>query len=237
MNPSLSNPNTQAFLEYLQKWSAALPAVRLTDISRNPDEIALFTVDLTVGFCSQGALSSPRVNAIVEPIADLMKLAHAHGVEHYLLPQDTHEENAVEFSAFPPHCVRGSEESETAPEIKALPFYNKMLVFPKNSIDSRYNPALQDWLTNHPEVDTFLITGDCTDLCVYQLAMFLRIEANANQRKRRVIVPMNCVDTYDRTVETARKEGGFPHDATLLHVLFLYHMALNDIEIVRKIES
>jgi len=237
MTNQLSSPNSQAFLAYLEEWLSALPAATLREIAGNPAAAALLTVDVTVGFCSQGALSSPRVNAIVDPIVSLMKLAHMHGIRHFILPQDTHEADAVEFGDFPPHCIRGSEESETTPEIKALPFYDQMLVLPKNSIDSRYNTGLEEWVSQHPEVDTFIVTGDCTDLCVYQLAMFLRIEANANQRKRRVIIPADCVDTYDRTVETAKKEGGFPHDAGLMHAIFLYHMALNGIEVVKQIRA
>ncbi|NPV75705.1 MAG: cysteine hydrolase [Anaerolineae bacterium] len=237
MNSPLLTPNSQAFLTYLEEWLLKLPVASLQEMAGNPAAMALLAVDVTVGFCSQGALASPRVGAIVDPIVRLMNLAHKHGVKHYILPQDTHEEDAVEFGAYPPHCIRGSEESETVPEIKALPFYNQMTVLPKNSIDSRYNTGLGEWLAQHPEVDTFIVTGDCTDLCVYQLAMFLRIEANAYQRKRRVIVPADCVDTYDRPVGAAQKEGGFPHDGNLMHAIFLYHMALNGIEVVEQIQE
>lgn len=237
MNIRLSTLNSQAFLAYLEEWLSTLPVAGLREVAGIPTATALLAVDVTVGFCSQGALASPRVGAIVDPIVSLMKLAHKHGVKHYILPQDTHEEDAVEFGAYPPHCIRGSEESQTVPEIKALPFYNQMTVLPKNSIDSRYNTGLGEWPAQHPEVDTYIVTGDCTDLCVYQLAMFLRIEANAYQRKRRVIVPADCVDTYDRTVDAAQKEGGFPHDANLMHAIFLYHMALNGIEVVKQIRE
>lgn len=236
MNYQLSTPHSQAFLTYLEEWLSSLLSASLQEIASNPAATALLTVDVTEGFCNQGALSSPRVKAIVAPIVDLMKLAHKHGIKHYLLPQDTHEAEAVEFGAFPPHCTRGSEESETVSEIKSLPFYDQMVVLPKNSINSQYNTGLGEWIAQHPEVDTFIVTGDCTDLCVYQLAMFLRIEANAYQQKRRVIIPENCVDTYDRTVEAAQEEGGFPHDADLLHAVFLNHMALNGVEVVKQIQ-
>ncbi len=98
------------------------------------------------------------------------------------------------------------------------------------------NTGLNDWLQAKPEVDTFIVVGDCTDLCTYQLAMHLRLDANARQRHRRIIVPANAVDTYDRTVATAQQQGGLPHDGDLLHAVFLYHMALNGIEVVARIE-
>ncbi|MDZ4158749.1 MAG: cysteine hydrolase, partial [Anaerolineaceae bacterium] len=68
-----------------------------------------------------------------------------------------------------------------------------------------------------------------------QLAMHLRLDANARQVERRVIVPVNCVETYDRPLETARAEGGLPHPGDLLHSIFLYHLVLNGIEVVRQI--
>jgi hypothetical protein len=79
------------------------------------------------------------------------------------------------------------------------------------------------------------VVGDCTDLCVYQLAMDLRTAANARQLPRRVIVPVNCVDTYDLPVETARAAGIMPHPGDFMHAVFLYSMALNGVEIVEKV--
>ncbi|HLB63520.1 MAG TPA: isochorismatase family protein, partial [Anaerolineales bacterium] len=180
-------------------------------------------------------LASPRVRALIGPVVDLFQRAWDAGVRHFLLPQDTHEPDAVEFGAYPPHCVRGTSERETVPEIKALPFYDRMLTLEKNSIDSSMNTGLNAWIDGHPEVDRYLIVGDCTDLCVYQLAMHLRLDANARQLQRRVIVPANCVDTYDLPVEAARSIGAVPHDADLLHRLFLYHLVLNGVEVVASL--
>jgi nicotinamidase-related amidase len=110
-----------------------------------------------------------------------------------------------------------------------------MVVFEKNSISSGQKTGLNAWIADHPEVDTYIVVGDCTDLCVYQLAMQLRLEANAYQLRRRVIVPAECVETYDRSLEAARQEGGFAHPGDLMHAVFLYHMALNGIEVVQAV--
>jgi hypothetical protein len=109
-----------------------------------------------------------------------------------------------------------------------------MTIIEKNSIHSFLNTGLGQWVNAHPEVHTYIVVGDCTDLCTYQLAMFLRLDANARQLQRRVIVPAEAVDTYDMPVETARQVGAMPHDAELLHAVFLYHMALNGVEVVGK---
>jgi hypothetical protein len=53
--------------------------------------------------------------------------------------------------------------------------------------------------------------------------------------QRRVIVPANAVDTYDQTIEAAQEVGGLPHPADLHHAFFLYHMALNGIEVFKAL--
>jgi nicotinamidase-related amidase len=227
---------SKPFLTYLEKWQAQLQPLALADVITNPDRAAILSVDVTNGFCYEGPLASPRVAGIVEPIASLFTAAWAQGMRQIILCQDTHEPDAVEFSAWPPHCVRGSSEAETVDTFKALPFYNQLIVFPKNSISSTTNTGLEVWLLSHPDMETFIVVGDCTDLCTYQLAMQLRVDANARQVTRRVIVPANCSDTYDYSIEAAQKNGGLPHPADLMHAIFLYHMALNGIEVVRSLK-
>jgi nicotinamidase-related amidase len=129
--------------------------------------------------------------------------------------------------------VRGTPESVTAPELTTLPFAGQFTVITKNSINSTLAPGWQAWHAQHADVRTFIVAGDCTDFCVYQLAMALRVSANSNQeRDLRVIVPADCVDTYDLPVHAARSLGVLPHAGDLLHLIFLYHMALNGVEIV-----
>ena len=80
------------------------------------------------------------------------------------------------------------------------------------------------------------MVGDCTDLCTYNLAMYLRMRANAyNITGVEVIVPANAVDTYDLPPELARAIGAFAHPGDFFHQVFLYHMALNGIQIVSEL--
>ncbi len=227
---------SKPFLAFLENWQAHMQPLALADVITNPDRIAILSVDVINGFCYEGPLASPRVAGIVEPIASLFTSAWAQGVRQIVLCQDTHEADAVEFSAWPPHCVRGTHQSETVDAFKTLPFYNQLIVLPKNSISSTTNTGLEVWILSHPDIDTFIVVGDCTDLCTYQLAMQLRIDANARQMARRVIVPANCSDTYDYSIEAARENGGLPHPAELMHAVFLYHMALNGIEVVQALK-
>jgi nicotinamidase-related amidase len=196
----------------------------------------LLSVDLTVGFAYQGALSSPRVAGIVAPTVQLFKRARAAGVEHFVLIQDCHSTQTPEFSSFAPHCVCGSPEAETVPELADLSFSDRFVVILKDSVSTSIGTGLDAWLNaHHQSVDTFIVVGDCTDLCTFQLAMHLRLRANAYGFRQRVIVPADCVQTYDLPIDVAADLGILPHDGDLMHAVFLYQMALNGIEVVASI--
>jgi len=224
------------FLIYLHDWVSALQARDSKELFKEPDNVAILSVDVINGFCKAGPLASPRVAAIIPPIVQLFKTAWQSGCRNILLIQDTHEANAVEFSAFPPHCIRGTEEAQTVSEIKELPFFDQFSIIEKNSVASALNTGLDHWIADHPTVNTYIIVGDCTDLCTYQLAMHLRLTANAYQKPWRVLVPADCCDTYDTSIEVARNLGIYAHPADFFHQTFLYHMALNGVEVLKKIQ-
>ncbi|MGQ9598761.1 MAG: cysteine hydrolase family protein [Anaerolineae bacterium] len=231
--------SSRPFLEWLVKWSHSRPLLELDKVLQEAggaEKAAILAVDVITGFCTQGPLASERVGRIVEPIVRLFERAHELGVHHFLLPQDAHSPEAVEFVSYGAHCVGGTSESETVPELKNLPFSDRFTIFPKNSISSALGTGLDSWLEAHPEVTVFVVVGDCTDLCTYQLAMHLRLKANAfNRRGVRVILPMDGVDTFDVPVEMAEKLGIMPHHGDLLHLVFLYSMAQNGVEVVARV--
>jgi nicotinamidase-related amidase len=231
--------SSRPFLGWLVDWyngRATLDLDQAIEEAGGSLHVAVLAVDVTSGFCSEGPLSSERVGGIVRPIVRLFERAHGLGVRHFVLPQDTHSEDAVEFGSFPPHCVRGSDESLTVTELQNLPFSDLFLVLEKDSIRSDIDTGLDDWLEDHPEVTTYLVVGDCTDLCVYQLAMHLRLRANAlNQRDVRVVVSVDGVDTFHMPVDVAEEIGAMPHHGDLLHLIFLYSMAQNGIEVVAEV--
>ncbi len=232
--PSLVE-QSEPFLKYLEDWLTELPARPIAEVIPDPAHAAVISVDVTQGFCYEGALSSPRVAGIVEPITRLFQCAWEHGVRNFLLSQDTHEPDAVEFAQWPPHCVRDTPEAETVAAFKALPFFDQMVLLEKNSISSDLNTGLDQWLAEHPQVDHFIVVGDCTDLCTYQLAMHLRLDANARQIQRQISVPANGVQTYDLPVSVAKAQGILPHPGDLMHAIFLYHLQLNGVAVVKEI--
>ncbi len=223
------------FLDWLSEWYADLKPAALHTIVTNPSHVAVCSVDMLNGFCYEGGLSSPRAAACVKPIVNLFRRAHAHGVRNFVLIQEWHSEHAEEFNAYGTHCVQGTHEAQTVPEIASLPFARDFVIVHKNSLHTIVDTTMEKWLEQHSEVDTFIVVGVCTDLCTYDLAMDLRLRANARNIKRRVIVPANAVNTYDLPISTAKQLGTLPHNGDFLHALFLYMMALNKIEVVREL--
>jgi len=239
MNAADLVKNSQPFLEWAVEWLNSRPSESWGELvarAGGPERVAVLAVDMTNGFCSEGALASDRVAGIVEAVVRVFQGAYDQGIRRFVLPQDTHGPNAIEFGSFPPHCVGGTEESATIPELAALPFADQFQIVPKDSISSFLGTELEGWLEAHPEVTTFVVVGDCTDLCVYQLAMHLRLRANVlGLGDARVIVPADAVQTYDLSVDVARQIGGMAHDGDLLHLIFLYSMALNGIEVAARV--
>ena len=106
----------------------------------------------------------------------------------------------------------------------------------KNSLHPAYGTGLQEWLEQHAEVRYFLVIGDCTDLCIYQTAMYLRLTANAAQRDCQIVVPENCVQTYDLPVDVAQAIGiDAPRRRPDAPRLSLSH-GLNGVRIVKAVE-
>lgn len=230
--------HSRPFLTWVNGWQSNLKPLSLSALvaEYGPEAIGIVSVDVINGFCTVGPLASPRVNNIVAPIADLMQRAWDLGVRDIALTQDSHPADAVEFSQYAPHCVRGTDQADTVDDFKVLPFFDQIPVFPKNSIASQFAEGYLDWLESRQQVTAWIAVGDCTDLCTYQLAMYLRTRANQNQHRRaRVILPINCVDTYDLPVDVAQSIGAVPHDGDLLHSIFLYSMMLNGVDVVSEL--
>ena len=197
--------NSEPFLRYVAEWEANLPARPLSEVAADPRRVAMVSVDVINGFCNTGTLASHRVQGIVAPIIALLRRAEAAGIEHMLLVQEAHDPHALEFAQYPEHGVRGTVEAEAVPELKALPFYDRMQIITKNSIHPALNTGLEAWLEAHQQVDTFVVVGDCTDLCAYQSAMFFKLRANARQL-RGEIMPA-CVRHFDTPLALARQIG------------------------------
>ncbi len=213
-----------AHAELLGRWYAGLPELDLGTLE--PHRTALISVDVIEGFTRQGALASPRVTAIIPSIVALLGRLTDLGVPvtQIAFVQDAHPEDAQEFAAYPPHCIKGTEEAEAVHELQALPNWSQYQHFQKNSIASHTSPEFTAWLEAQ-QVDTLITIGDVTDLCLYTLALHVQVRNLALGLGQRVIVPESCAQTWDAP----------DHPGDLYHLLFLHQLARNGAEVVRAL--
>lgn len=198
-----------------------LPAVGLNSLS--PDRTALVVVDMVNGFVREGALHSPRIEALVPEIVKLAENCRDMGIRTIAFA-DSHTQSSPEFSSYPVHCLAETGESELIEELKLAGCFS---VIGKNSTNGFLEEEFHSWLAGNPGIDTFIVAGDCTDICIFQFTTSLKAYFNMEDRHSRVIVPVNAVETYDLGL----------HDRDLLHVAALYMMEGNGVELAGKIEK
>lgn len=219
---------------FITAWLKTLNDATFPDIAPDPETTVVFSADMINGFLHEGPLASDRVKALASPVVSVFRAAWDHGVREFVLVQDAHDPSTPEFRAYPPHCVAGTPESTTIAELTELPFYDRFTIVEKNSLNPAVKTTFDTWLDAHPRIENAIVVGDCTDLCTYQLAMHLRMRANAlNLQKFDVIVPANAVDTFD--IPVVGTEVGQAHPGDFFHHVFLYHMMSNGIRIVRSL--
>lgn len=150
---------------------------------------AMIVVDMLRGFLEAGRPldCGPTARAIVPAVRRRIEAEMARGAAVFWVA-DNHAPDDVEFAMFPPHCIRGTAESEIIPELADLVDAANLL--PKRRYSGFYGTDLAERLAAlRPDIVT--VVGVCTDICV------LHTVADARNRDYRVVVPADCVATFD----------------------------------------
>ena len=182
------------------------------------NKTGLFIVDMNNGFAKEGALSSPRVENIIEPIADFTNKISTK-VSTIVAFTDTHDNDSVELKSYPSHCLRGDKESQVVDELLHI---DNITILEKNSTNGFFVLDMDEY----KNLDNFIIVGCCTDICVYQFVLTLKTYFNQNNLDKNVIVPMNLVETYD--IDKV-------HCGDMSNTVFLNSMIQNGINVVKEI--
>ncbi|WP_031515411.1 cysteine hydrolase family protein [Desulfofalx alkaliphila] len=186
-----------------------------------PQNTVLIIIDMINGFVREGALKSPRAESLIPVITDLGQRCQSLSIP-VLAFADCHTEKSPEFDSYPSHCLAGSSESQLVSELQQL---ENIKVIPKNSTNGFLEREFQEWLQDNPQVTNFIVVGVCTDICIQQFTIALKAYFNIKDRRVRVVVPINGVDTYD---------GGI-HNGDLMQVMALFFMMGNGVEIVSQL--
>lgn len=203
----------------IKKEIEALDAIKLSEVVQNKENTALIVVDMVRGFYDTGVFASERSEKVIEPI---VKLNNALEGCQKIFFVDSHTKDSVEFKCYPEHCIKGTLEEEYVTEIKADA---KTVFIKKNSINGFHAPEFKKWLANNKNIDTFIVTGVCTDICVETFVMTLKTYFNEVNEDKNIYVPINAVETSDF--------GN--HDAELMNFMTFFKLKSNGIKVVKEI--
>ncbi len=191
-----------------------------------PAETALFLVDMVNGFAREGALASERVGALVEPIAALTGRCAAAGIPLVAFA-DTHTPESLELNTYPPHCLRDTTEAELCPEIVAAAGAAPSLtIIEKNATNGFLEPGFERWRQEHASIRNWIVTGDCTDICVQQFVLTALAWHNTRNLPLRILLPVELIDTFDAP----------NHPADTLNLAALYFMQAAGAELLASID-
>ena len=200
----------------------------------------LVIVDEINGFATVGAgnlapvAANPQVTRMVRETDAL-----ARGFAGRALPiaafLDTHEPGKPE-PPYPPHCERGSGEENLVPELAWLAECPQATLIRKDCINGFVGAIdiasganrIVDWVNAHA-LETTLVVGICTDICVMDFVLTLLSARNHGLMPSlvEIVVYEKGCATYDLPRATA--EGlGLPasasHPQDLTHHMGLYFM-------------
>lgn len=212
--------NCTVTLEGIYDMLSQLPALSLDDLLS--ENTALVIIDMINGFAREGALQSPRIEALIPAIAVLSQECGRRGITR-LAFADNHTEASPEFGSYPAHCLAGTSESEMVDELKQIGGYQ---LIPKNSTNGFLEDGFAQWIKQNSRIRNFIVAGDCTDICIQQFAVTLKTWFNRRNELSRIIVPIDVVDTYDLGL----------HGADLLNASSLFSMQVNGVELVSGIK-
>lgn len=157
----------------------------------------LVVVDMVNGFIKEGKMSDKDINHITPRIKSLVEsfLSDEEGVAFI---KDTHEVNSTEFKKYPPHCLKGTSESELISELSS--YEQKSLSYEKNSTSTIFAKNFMRDIERMESLKELIITGCCTDICVMNLAIPLVNYFDEENRDVRVLVPQNAVETFNSNI-------------------------------------
>lgn len=151
-------------------------------------------VDMVNGFIKFGNMADPYINHITPRIIEIIEKTLKED-EAIAFIADTHDKNSTEFGKFPVHCKIGSGEEKVIDELKRYLKY--ALYYIKNSTSAMYAPGLLNDIDAMKNLEEVVIVGCCTDICDLNFAIPLVCYFDQNNRKVKVTVYKDAVETYN----------------------------------------
>lgn len=209
------------FLDFMKNDLANLEDMKLSSLKK--DETAIIVVDMVKGFYNVGPLANDKVAQIIPNIVRLDKNTDDYSKVFFI---DSHEENSMEFSSYPAHCVEGTEESELVDELlESTSMKNRnTIMVKKNSVNGFHCDEIKN-IMDDSNIKNYVVVGVCTDICVKNFVMSAITYFNQKNLDKKIIVPANMVETYDAPF----------HNREFWNLTSLFEMKSNGVEVVKDI--
>lgn len=215
------------FLEQIDNEFKSVEALDISSFEQGneitKDNTAIIIVDMVKGFYNEGALKNQKVKEIINPMVNFLTKVKDYNKVFFI---DSHNEESAEFLSYPKHCVNGTSESELIDELLEFSKDSKSVIVRKNSINGFNSEDFRKWIKDNKDIDSLIIVGVCTDICVKTLAISLKTYFNEINQYKRIIVPKNMVETYHAPF----------HNRDFTNLVSFYEMRSNGIEIVKEIK-
>ena len=226
--------------QQLKMLGEAMP-IAPTPFDSSASKCGLVIIDEVNGFATvgAGALAPPAPNAQVERmVVETNRLARDFAGRNapILATLDTHQPGRPE-PPYPPHCEAGTGEENLVPELEWLADCPQATLLRKDCINtfvgaisvSDGRNAVLDWI-NTNNLETVLVVGICTDICVMDFVLTLLSARNHGMTGRLtdIVVYEGACATYDLPKDIAISLGlpeTAAHPQALTHHLGLYVMA------------
>ena len=160
---------------------------------------------------------------------------------------DTHVPGKAE-PPYPPHCESGTGEEDLVPELKWLEQEENVTLVKKDCINGFIGAfqkdgsnAVVDWVGKN-QVQTVLVVGICTDICVMDFVLTLLSARNHGmlpELKDILVYDKGC-STYDLPRQTAESLGipvSASHPQNVTHYMGLYFMASRGASLVNEVTA
>lgn len=153
------------------------------------DGQALLVIDMLNDFVHEkGALFCGDASRLIITSIEARVLAFRRGDSPVIFVCDRHRRGDPEFEMFKPHCLEGSWGAEVCAELTPTA---QDLIIPKRRYSAFFGTELE-LLLREFSVGRLTLTGVCTNICVLYTA------ADARMRNYEVIVPVECVASFDK---------------------------------------
>jgi nicotinamidase-related amidase len=239
-------PDTDVMTEQLR----SIMPIKLEPLTVGSQRIGLVIVDEVVGFASVGGgnLAPPVENenvTIMIDETDILARAFTAQGRPILAFLDTHVPGKPE-PPYPPHCEEGTGEEHLVPKLQWLEHDKNTTLIRKDCINGFVGSITRDgrnltvdWVNKH-KLDTVLVVGICTDICVMDFVLTFLSARNHDLMPslRDILVYEEACSTYHLPRHTAEKIGIGAHAAhpqDITHYMGLYFMASRGAKLVDRV--